>query len=168
MDVETTVQWLKDRELIKEVPQRYARGIDRIDFDMVRSAFHPDCQISGTVISGDLDPYLDWTERELHKFDATLHFMGNQYIDLEEGADEGHIETWAVAYHMRPEDSDVGDLILGLHYCDDVARFDEEADDAADPSIVFGLFDSGGSRIADGKRAMISEAIDKQFAAKGL
>ncbi len=125
MDVESTVRWLKDRELIKEVPQRYARGIDRIDFDMVRSAFHPDCQIYGTVISGDLDPYLDWTEKELHKFESTLHFMGNQYIDLEEGADEGHIETWAVAYHMRPEDSDVGDLILGLHYCDDVARFDE-------------------------------------------
>ena len=125
MDVETTVRWLKDRELIKEVPQRYARGIDRIDFDLVRSSFHPDCQISGTVISGGLDPYLNWTEKELHKFEATLHFMGNQYIDLEEGADEGHIETWAVAYHMRPEDSDDGDLILGLHYCDDVARFDE-------------------------------------------
>lgn len=42
------------------------------------------------------------------------------------------------------------------------------ADAAADPSSMFGLFDSGGSRIADGKRAMISEAIDKQFADKGL
>ena len=41
MDVEYTVRWLKDRELIKEVPQRYARGIDRIDFDLVRSAFPP-------------------------------------------------------------------------------------------------------------------------------
>ena len=37
-----------------------------------------------------------------------------------------------------------------------------------DPSAIFGLFDSGGSRIADGKQAMISEAIDKQFEAKGL
>lgn len=36
------------------------------------------------------------------------------------------------------------------------------------PSVIFGLFDSGGSRIADGKQAMISEAIDRQFAAKGL
>jgi len=43
-----------------------------------------------------------------------------------------------------------------------------QADAATDPSMVFGLFDSGGSKIADGKRAMISEAIDKQFAAKGL
>ena len=37
---------------------------------------------------------------------------------------------------------------------------------AGDPSVIFGLFDSGGSRIADGKQAMISEAIDKQFAAR--
>ena len=43
-----------------------------------------------------------------------------------------------------------------------------QAGAASDPSLVFGLFDSGGSRIADGKQAMISEAIDKQYAAKGL
>jgi len=39
---------------------------------------------------------------------------------------------------------------------------------ATDPSVIFGLFDSGGSRIADGKQAMISEAIDQQFRAKGI
>ena len=39
---------------------------------------------------------------------------------------------------------------------------------AMDPSTIFGIFDGGGSRIADGKQAMISEAIDKQFAAKGI
>ena len=39
---------------------------------------------------------------------------------------------------------------------------------STDPSAIFGLFDSGGSRIADGKQAMISEAIDKQFQAKGI
>lgn len=30
----------------------------------------------------------------------------------------------------------------------------------SDPSVIFGLFDGGGSRIADGKQAMISEAIE--------
>jgi len=48
-----------------------------------------------------------------------------------------------------------------------VARDLEEAT-GGDPSAIFGLFDSGGSRIADEKRAMISEAVDKQFADKGL
>ena len=44
----------------------------------------------------------------------------------------------------------------------------EPEEPVSDPSVIFGLFDSGGSNIADGKQAMISEAIDKQFAAKGL
>ena len=38
---------------------------------------------------------------------------------------------------------------------------------AVEPSAIFGVFDSGGSRIADGKQAMISEAINEQFEAKG-
>ena len=49
-----------------------------------------------------------------------------------------------------------------------VARDLQQGEPQKDPSVVFGLFDSEGSRIADGKQAMISEAIDKQFAAKGL
>ena len=49
-----------------------------------------------------------------------------------------------------------------------VARDIERDKPAGDPSAIFGVFNSGGSRIADGKQAMISEAIEKQFAAKGL
>ncbi|MDE0067934.1 MAG: hypothetical protein OXN44_13810 [Acidimicrobiaceae bacterium] len=49
-----------------------------------------------------------------------------------------------------------------------VARDLQQGEPKKDPSVIFGLFDSEGSRIADGKQAMISEAIDKQFAAKGL
>ena len=49
-----------------------------------------------------------------------------------------------------------------------VARDLGQDTSSSDPSAIFGLFDSGGSRIADGKQAMISKAIDKQFEAKGL
>ncbi len=49
-----------------------------------------------------------------------------------------------------------------------VARDLEPQAPAGDPSAIFGLFDSGGSRIADGKQAMISRAVDERFAAKGL
>ena len=40
-----------------------------------------------------------------------------------------------------------------------VARDLGEDAPASDPSVIFGLFDTAGSRIADGKQAMISEAI---------
>ena len=49
-----------------------------------------------------------------------------------------------------------------------VARDLAQDTSSNDPSAIFGLFDSGGSRIADGKQAMISEAIDQQFKAKGI
>ncbi|MDE0708805.1 MAG: hypothetical protein OXH89_00060 [bacterium] len=49
-----------------------------------------------------------------------------------------------------------------------VARDLGQGASVSDPSAIFGLFDFGGSRIADGKQAMISEAIDKQFQAKGI
>ena len=55
-------------------------------------------------------------------FEATMHFMGNQYVDLEPGADTGFVETYAVAYHMEAPDSGREDLVMGVRYQDDVAR----------------------------------------------
>ena len=49
-----------------------------------------------------------------------------------------------------------------------VARDLGKAAPARDPSVIFGLLDSGESTIADGKQAMISEAIEQQFRAKGI
>ena len=47
-DLEATVRWLRDVELIKQLAQRYAYGVDTMDFELVRSVFHPDCKVSGT------------------------------------------------------------------------------------------------------------------------
>ena len=57
----------------------------------------------------------------------------------------------------------LSEYIRGLVACD--LEPEEPADD---PAVIFRLFDSGESRIADGKQAMTTEAIDRQFAAKRL
>ena len=57
-DLEATVRWLRDRELIKNLYRRYAYGVDSIDFDLVRTVFHPDCVCVGTAEQGELDEYL--------------------------------------------------------------------------------------------------------------
>ena len=51
-----------------------------------------------------------------------MHFMGNQYVELEPGADAGFVETYAVAYHMEAKDNGRDDLVMGVRYRDDVAR----------------------------------------------
>lgn len=119
-DLDANVRWLRDLELIRQLPQRYAYGVDTMDFDVVRSVFHPDCVVSGTLEDGAIEPYLEGIEEGLTQWHATLHFMGNQYVSVD--GDEGHVETWAVAYHMESDDSPLDDLRLGLRYQDDVVR----------------------------------------------
>ena len=115
-----TVRWLRDREVIKNLYRRYAFGVDSIDFDLVRTVFHPDCVCVGTAEQGELDEYLDGMEEALHAWDASMHFVGNQYVEID--GDKGHVESWVVGYHMEADDSPLQHLVLGLRYQDDLVR----------------------------------------------
>lgn len=119
-DYEASVRWLRDREVIKNLYRRYAYGVDSIDFDLVRTVFHPDCECVGTAEKGGLDEYLDGMEEALHAWDASMHFVGNQYVEID--GDEGFVESWVVGYHMEAEDSPLQHLVLGLRYQDDLVR----------------------------------------------
>lgn len=119
-DHESNVRWLRDREQLRMLYQRYAYGVDTGDFEVVRSVFHPECTVSGTLEDGPLEPYLEGIEAGLQQWDATMHFMGNQYVEID--GDRGHVETWVVGYHMEAPDSPLEHLVLGLRYQDDVVR----------------------------------------------
>ncbi len=116
----STVRWLRDRELIRELPQTYAYGVDTGDWSVVASVFSEDCQVRGTLAEAPIAPYLEQLEPGVRAYDATLHFMGNQYVKLH--GDTGHVETYAVAYHLEAEGSELPDLIMGVRYQDDVRR----------------------------------------------
>jgi hypothetical protein len=119
-DLEQTVRWLRDRELIRDLPLRYAYGIDTDDWKLVASVFHPDCRVRGTLREDAIGPYLQALEPGVKQYHATLHFMGNQYVSVD--GDRGHVETYAVAYHIEPDGSPYPDLIMGVRYQDDVIR----------------------------------------------
>ena len=123
-DLEANVRWLRDREQIKNLYRRYAFGVDSIDFGLVRSVFHPECVVVGTLEEGSLDGYLEGIEEGLHQWDATMHFMGNQYIEID--GDRGRVETWVVGYHMEAPDSPLEHLVLGLRYQDEVVRVGDD------------------------------------------
>jgi hypothetical protein len=118
-DAEARVRWLCDRELVKELPQNYAYGIDTDDWALVASVFHARCEVEGTLQSAPIGPYLAALEPGVKQYEATLHFMGNQYVRI--AGDAGHVETYAVAYHIEPDGSPHPDLVMGVRYCDDVA-----------------------------------------------
>jgi hypothetical protein len=122
MDLESTVRWLRDLELIKALPQRYAHGLDTRNFDEARRVFSDDCYVKGSISENHIDAYFAGLVTGVQAYQATMHFMGNQYVDLDEGSDDGFVETYAVAYHIESPDSGLPDLVMGVRYQDTVTR----------------------------------------------
>jgi hypothetical protein len=119
----TELRALLDRRAVQDVPLTYARGIDRRDWDLVRGCFTEDCTIDGSRGSGTVDEYLTMLRPGVERYPTTMHFMGNQLATVD--GDEGHVETYAVAYHWAAAQAGAADdtnLIVGVRYHDDCVR----------------------------------------------
>jgi hypothetical protein len=122
-----TLDDLLSRQEIADVLVRYARGIDRLDWDLVRDCYHPDAYDDHGGIAGTVDDFIAGGQKYLQRFAATMHFLGNMLIEVDEvNGDLARAETYAVAYH-RVEDADGGgkDDIFGIRYVD---RFERRHD----------------------------------------
>ena len=109
------------RQEIADVIYRYARGIDRLDFELVRSCYHPDAYDDHGAISGTVNEFISAAQAFLVKWTTTQHFMGNMLIEIE--GDKARAETYAVAYHRREDaNGDGKDDTLGIRYVD---RFEQ-------------------------------------------
>ncbi len=63
--MDRALQDLIDKQAIREVVLTYCRGIDRLDFDLVRSAYHPDAIDHHTGFDGNIDEYIAWVTPKL-------------------------------------------------------------------------------------------------------
>jgi len=109
---------LAAREEIRDVLFRYTRGIDRLDLDLVRSCYHADAHDDHGAFKGDLEGFLAWVGDVLTYFDSTMHFIGNQLIEVDGGV--AHVESYCVAYHRRGayDGEEPYDLVTALRYVD--------------------------------------------------
>jgi SnoaL-like domain len=109
---------------IRKVLYTYSRGIDRRDFELVRSCYHPDATDDHGHFKGSVDGFIEYASNTLLRFERTMHFLGNILIDRE--GDTARSETYAVAYHrMAPRaDAPLRDYVVGLRYVD---RFDRRS-----------------------------------------
>ena len=126
-DLEAIVRELRDREEIARLPQLYARGVDRRDWDLVRSCFTADAVAFGAW-SGPIDEYLPnvRTWIDAYPVGATTHLTGNQLIELD--GDVAHLETYllTVQWHTEgPSHSEPPGAVSGVRYQDEVVRTTE-------------------------------------------
>ena len=117
---------LIDHHEISEVVHRYCRGIDRMDWDLVRSCYHPDAFDDHGGFVGTVEEFIAYIQAELPRFERTQHFIGNLMVDVH--GDRARAETYLVAYHrLRPSSTKPErDFVAGLRYVDDFQRRDGE------------------------------------------
>ena len=108
---------------IRRVIARYCRGVDRMDLELVRSCYHPDAHDEHGSFSGTVDEYLEWVGALLAKYDATMHFVGNQLVEFD-GADAAWVETYGISVHRGPADRPHLNLSTGFRFVD---RFERRA-----------------------------------------
>jgi hypothetical protein len=87
------LQALVDRAEIMDCLQRYARGMDRHDRELARSAYHEDGVDDHVAFVGTVDRFLDWAFTDYHSMQVRhMHYLANHSVELD--GDQAHAETY--------------------------------------------------------------------------
>jgi SnoaL-like domain len=86
------VRRLNDRAEIYDCMQRYARGIDRQDRALLRSAYHDGAVDDHVGFVGVVDDFIDWALGYHSTQTRYQHYLLNHTVDID--GDEAHAETY--------------------------------------------------------------------------
>lgn len=92
----TTIQELLDKQEISEVVLRFCRGVDRLDRELIRSAYHDDAfDEHGPELSGNVDDFVDGLMAVCRDhYISMCHYVCNQLIELD--GDTAYCETYYI------------------------------------------------------------------------
>ena len=117
-----TLETLIDREAIRDVIARVARGEDRRNEALLRSAFWPDATIDFGVMAGSFDDYLGWCVPGSPMIPVTQHTLGQTLIVLR--GDSARCETYVHSYHRVAAEGREHDTAMGGRYLDTLEKRD--------------------------------------------
>ncbi len=113
-----------DREEVKAIPHRFARGLDRADRELLESCFHPDGVDDHGFFKAEAKEFCDWVMGELVKFDATQHIIATQNVEVT--GLTAACESYFVAYHTMQTPDGTKELIVAGRYLDQMEKRDGE------------------------------------------
>lgn len=116
----TVIERLAARAAIGDVLARFARGVDRRDWDLVRSAYHPGAFDDHGDYKGDINGLVDVLVRRHATLRRSFHFLGNCLIEFADDT-TAHVETYVRVIQSSPGADDT--ITNGA--CRYVDRFEE-------------------------------------------
>jgi ketosteroid isomerase-like protein len=97
------LQRLVDEAAIRRVVQRYARAVDRCDWELLRSCYHPGAIDDHGAFVGTVEELIELLKTE--RWRSTAHYVVNQLVDFDADGDAAWAETYVYALHRsQPED----------------------------------------------------------------
>ena len=117
---DTAIRELLDRSAIRDLLLRYAQGVDRRDLTLVAACFVPGAAYEGSLGHGTIETALDGLHARMSRYTSTMHFIGNQHIELD--GDRATSETYALAYHQFEADGLPQLRIVAVRYFDELVR----------------------------------------------
>lgn len=117
------VQGLLDKQEIYEAVMRFCRGVDRLDADLIKSAYHSDGYDDHGVIKGNVDEFVEiFVPMAKKYFISTSHIICNQLIDIHD--DVARCESYYIAVTVQKQG---GEEIQETHYGRYIDRFEKRA-----------------------------------------
>jgi hypothetical protein len=121
MALEPAIQELVDRAAIRDLMARYARGLDRLDLDLVASSFTTDAYVNyGTWEDTGVDNIVRRLRARVSRYDRSTHFMGDQVVRF--NGDTADVETYALIYIVYSVEGNQYQSMGGIHYEDRMTR----------------------------------------------
>ncbi len=92
---------LLDKQACTELVYRVARGVDRCDEAILRSAFHSDATDDHGMFAGTAADFVTWVLPVLNGMKRTQHCICNVLIEIK--ADHAAGESYFIAHHALPQ-----------------------------------------------------------------
>lgn len=90
--LENKLREIADRDEIRQVLMRYARGLDRLDNALVRSCYWDDAMEDHGHFVGTPDDFIHWADGTTLAFESTQHAILNHFCELD--GDDAYCETY--------------------------------------------------------------------------
>ena len=113
---------LLDRQQIWDCLLRYTRGVDRMDQDLIRSAFWEDASNSHGPVCGTVEDFIGQWYPAQETREVSFHMVSNQQVEINEGGDGADAESYFIAAIRQIEDDEIE--IVGGRYAD---RYEKRA-----------------------------------------
>ncbi len=94
---------LSDREAIREVANRYAHGVDRLDGEWMKSAYWPNATDDHGVFDGNAWDFVDRCMGSHGRWRSTMHLTMNHQIEIEPGRTTARGELYNVSHLFRAD-----------------------------------------------------------------